>query len=103
MGDVATPHVTRPNRVMITEALTPDNRGPITRWLEDRGISVALPADITDAVGIIVDRRHCIGAHEIVYGDRLVHDGRRVQAVDHAHYKLWYEPAAGSPDGRTEP
>lgn len=106
---VATPHRTRPVEVLITEPLTVANRGEIARWLEDQGISVAVPyvtarldgAEIPFDAALILDERRCLGPHEMVYGDRLVYDGARVQAVDQAHYKLWYEPV--DQNERTEP
>ena len=102
MTEVATPHRARPVEVLITEPLTTANRGEIARWLEDRGIGVAIPADPLLDVGLLLAENAVIGADEIVYGDRLVYDGARVQAIDHAHYKLWYEPV-DTPAGRTEP
>lgn len=104
MGDVATPHVTRPNPVLITEPITTTNRGEIARWLEDRGIQVGVPPLVLDEPGSVVLlvtlRDGIVSANE---GDRIVFAHGEADVLDHAHYKLWYEPAAGSPDERTEP
>lgn len=99
---IATPHRARPVEVLITEPLTTANRGEVARWLEDQGIGVAVPADTDIDIALVLAEHAVIGTDEIVYGDRLVYDGARAQAVDQAHYKLWYEPVE-TPAGRTEP
>lgn len=87
MAEIATPHRTRPVEVLITEPLTVANRGEIARWLEDRGIAVGVPPD----GGVIVTTRYG-DEHFAGLGERIVVDGRKVDVVDQAHYKLWYEP-----------
>lgn len=86
MGEIATPHTTRPVHVLITEPLTTANRGEIARWLEDQGIAVGVPPD----GGIVVATRH--GGRFLHFGERVCVLGRDAEIIDHAHYKLWYEP-----------
>lgn len=102
MGDVATPHVTRPVEVLITEPLTTANRGGIARWIEDEGFEVGVPAHVAGArAALLVVTRH--GTKDAYLGDRVAVTPRfEIDVVDEAHYKLWYEPVE-APAGRTEP
>lgn len=90
MAEIAHPHQTRPNRVLITEPITLENRGQIARWVEDQGLPVAVPADHEVALVVVYDRR----GNEVWVqpAHRIVIDGLSADVVDHAHYKLWYEP-----------
>lgn len=104
MGDVALPHRTRPVEVLITEPLTTANRGEIARWLEDQGFAVGVPAATADVLpyfAIVVNTRRD-GEHAALFAERIVVNGRALDVVDEAHYKLWYEPV-GSTTERTEP
>lgn len=92
MAEIATPHQTRPNRVLITEPITMENRGNVARWLEDRGIGVAIPAEFDDYCALIIASERCVGPSQVALAERLIYNDGRVMVIDHAHYKLWYEP-----------
>lgn len=93
MAEIATPHQTRPNRVLITEPITMENRGQIARWAEDRGFEVGVPGSIEadeELTALLVKTRH--GIRDAWLGDRVLVNGGEIDVIDFAHYKLWYEP-----------
>lgn len=96
MTEIARPHQTRPNRVLITEPITMGNRGHVARWLEDRGVGVAVPsyldADFDEYCALIIASDRCVGPSRVALAERLIYNDGRVMVIDHAHYKLWYEP-----------
>lgn len=85
-----TPHQTRPNVVLVSEPLTVTNRGEIARALEDHGHSVGLPATGAREGMVVQTRRQPL--RTAYYGERFVISGSDLDVIDHAHYKLWYEP-----------
>lgn len=100
MTDVASPHTTRPVRVLITEPVDTDNRGAIARWLEDHGIGVlAHTARRDDDWTVFSVYAGPADDHptDVNLGDRIVLHGRIATVADHAHYTLWYEPVEDTP------
>lgn len=89
---VASPHVTRPNEVWITEPVSLATRPRVARWLEDRGHAVSVPGGLAHHQMLVVETSHGVRAVDV--GERIVVAGRDVDVIDHAHYKLWYEPVA---------
>jgi len=88
MADVFSPHRTIPHTVHISDPLTEANRGQVARWCEDHGVEVGVPA--TGEVALLVTTR--TGIREATYADRVVLEAVGADVIDHAHYKLWYEP-----------
>jgi hypothetical protein len=99
MADVFSLHRRRSYDVLISDPLTVENRGEIARWAEDRGVSIGVPA--TGDIALIVTDRYNDG-RPARYAERVVFDGVEADVIDHAHYKLWYEPV-GSPDEPVSP
>lgn len=93
---IASPHRTIPNDVLISEPVTVANRGEIARWLEDHGHSVGLPADGAHQAMVVQSRRQ--PERVATYGERFVISGADLDVIDHAHYKLWYEPVEIEPE-----
>ncbi len=89
MDDLFSPHRTIPHTVQISEPLTFGNRGAIARWCEDHGVAVAVPWDAGDDALIVGTRT---GDRVAAYADRIVLEAVGADVIDHAHYKLWYEP-----------
>lgn len=86
---IFSPHRTIPNDVLISDPITVTNRGEVARTLEDHGHAVGLPADGARQAMVVGTRK---GERVAIYGERFVLSGSDLDVIDHAHYKLWYEP-----------
>jgi hypothetical protein len=89
MADVFTTHRRRSYDVLISDPLTARNRGEIARWCEDYGIQIGVPFDAGDIALVVTTRK---GEIDALYAQRVVLEATGADVIDHAHYKLWYEP-----------
>jgi hypothetical protein len=102
MAEVWSKHRLVPWEVEVSDPLTYHNRGAIARWAEDRGVSIGVPGGVEDPEMTVLLVTTRTGIRDAYLADRLVYDGFHIDVIDHAHYKLWYEPV-GSLDEPVSP